>query len=44
VGNITNFTLEGIVIDNNYFGVAAVDASGNESLIVFPGKVMRGGD
>ena len=44
VGNVTNLTLEGIVIDNYYFGVAAVDASGNESVIVFPSRVMRGGD
>jgi hypothetical protein len=44
VGNVTGFTLEGVVIDNYYFGVAAVDASGNESVIVFPGKVMRGGN
>lgn len=41
VGNVSSFTLEGIVIDNYYFGVAAVDKSGNESLIVFPEKVMR---
>jgi hypothetical protein len=41
VGNVNSFTLEGIVIDNYYFGVAAVDKSGNESLIVFPEKVMR---
>jgi hypothetical protein len=41
VGNVNSFTLEGIVIDNYYFGIAAVDKSGNESLIVFPEKVMR---
>src|SRR5690606_33515183 len=36
VGNVSEFTLEGIVIDNYYFGVAAVDKSGNESVISFP--------
>jgi len=41
VGNITEHTLEGIVIDNYLFGVAAVDAHGNESLVVFPNEVMR---
>ncbi len=34
-------TLEGIVIDNYFFGVAAVGKNGNESLVVFPGEVMR---
>jgi len=41
VGNVASFTLEGIVIDNFYFGVAAVDKTGNESVIVFPEKVIR---
>lgn len=41
VGAVNAFTLEGIVIDNYYFGVAAVDKSGNESVVVFPEKVMR---
>ena len=41
VGNVSTFTLEGIVIDNYNFGVAAVDKSGNESVIVFPEKVIR---
>jgi hypothetical protein len=35
------FTLEGIVIDNFFFGVAAVDKNGHESVVVFPNKVMR---
>lgn len=34
-GNVTEVTLENIVIDNYFFGVAAVDREGNESLIVF---------
>ncbi len=41
VGNVNAFTLDGIVIDNYNFGVAAVDKSGNESVVVFPEKVMR---
>lgn len=41
VGNVNSFTLEGIVIDNYYFGVAAVDKSGNESVVVFPEKLIR---
>ncbi len=41
VGNITEFTLEGIVIDNYLFGVVAVDQNGNESLVKFPNEVMR---
>lgn len=41
VGSVSSFTLEGIVIDNFYFGVAAVDKSGNESVIVFPEQLIR---
>jgi hypothetical protein len=41
VGQAAEFTLEGIVIDNYYFGVAAVDKSGNESMVVFPEQLIR---
>ncbi|APY09335.1 peptidase M28 [Winogradskyella sp. J14-2] len=41
VGDVTEFTLEGIVIDNFLFGVAAVGEDGHESLVVFPNKIMR---
>lgn len=41
VGNITEYTLEGIVIDNYFFGVAAVGKDGAESVIVFPNKIIR---
>ena len=41
VGNINEFTLNGIVIDNFFFGVAAVDKNGYESMIVFPNNIMR---
>jgi len=36
VGDVNEFTLEGIVIDNFLFGVASVGENGHESLIVFP--------
>ncbi|WP_420851551.1 M28 family peptidase [Psychroserpens algicola] len=41
VGNVTEFTLKGIVIDNFYFGVASVGDDGFESVVVFPNKIMR---
>ena len=41
VGDVTEFTLEGVVIDNYFFGIAAVNESGYESLVVFPSKVFR---
>ncbi|TNE70014.1 M28 family peptidase [bacterium] len=37
VGDVTEFTLENIIIDNYYFGVAAVSTDGTESPVVFPG-------
>jgi hypothetical protein len=41
VGNVYEFTLEGIVIDNFLFGVAAVGKNGVESVVSFPQEVMR---
>ncbi len=41
VGDVDNFTLEGIVIDNFFFGVAAVGKNGNESVVVFPSDTFR---
>ncbi|MAN58675.1 MAG: peptidase M28 [Flavobacteriaceae bacterium] len=41
VGNVTEFTLDGIVIDNYFFGVAAVNENGSESLVVFPNAIFR---
>lgn len=41
VGNVDNFELEGIVIDNFYFGVAAVYKNGHESVVVFPSDIIR---
>jgi hypothetical protein len=36
VGDATEHTFDGIIIDNYFFGVAAVGATGNESVVVFP--------
>ncbi|NAY90572.1 M28 family peptidase [Muricauda sp. JGD-17] len=41
VGNFTEHTLDGIVIDNYFFGVASVGKNGHESPVVFPNKVFR---
>lgn len=41
VGDVSEFTLEGLVIDNYLFGVAAVGRDGNESLVSFPTGRMR---
>ena len=41
VGDITQFTLEGIVIDNFLFGVSAIGKDGFESPVVFPNAIMR---
>lgn len=41
VGKTDNFELEGIVIDNYYFGVATVGKNGNESLVVFPNNIIK---
>ncbi|MCC5880304.1 MAG: M28 family metallopeptidase [Idiomarina sp.] len=37
VGKVTEFTLENVVIDNYFFGVASVNHDGIESPVVFPG-------
>lgn len=41
VGNKTQTSLEGIVLDNYLFGVAAVGTDGHQSTVVFPTKVLR---
>ncbi|MGK0488211.1 MAG: hypothetical protein ACJAXB_001393 [Candidatus Endobugula sp.] len=41
VTGVNEFTLEGIVIDNFYFGVAAVSKDGSESPVVFPYQQIR---
>ena len=41
VGDIDSYTLDGIVIDNFFFGISAVGANGHESIIAFPNKIFR---
>lgn len=41
VENLTEFTLDGIVIDNFFFGVAAIGKNGHESMVSFPSKIIR---
>ncbi|XCF07674.1 M28 family peptidase [Tamlana crocina] len=41
VGDVSSFTLEGIIIDNYYFGVASVGEHGFESVAVFPNQIFR---
>ena len=37
VGKVSEYTLENVVIDNYFFGVASVAKDGSESPVVFPG-------
>ena len=41
VGKVEEFTMENVVIDNYYFGVAAVGEDGNESVVSFPSGLIR---
>ena len=41
VGDVDAHTLEGIVIDNYFFGVASVGKDGHESMVVFPASTFR---
>ena len=36
VGNVTETTLQNVIIDNFFFGVVAVDREGHESIAVYP--------
>jgi len=40
VGNVSEFTLDGIVIDNFFFGVASIGENGFESPVVFPNSTF----
>ena len=44
VGDVGAYTLENIIIDNYFFGVAAVATDGSESPVVFPGAAGSFGD
>jgi Zn-dependent M28 family amino/carboxypeptidase len=41
VDTVTEYTLEGIVIDNFLFGVSSIGKDGFESPVVFPNAIMR---
>lgn len=41
VGDVSEYTLEGIVIDNYLFGVSAVSKNGNKSVVSFPKGLIR---
>ena len=41
VGDVSEFTLEGVVIDNYLFGVSAVDQDGHESVVSYPSGLIR---
>lgn len=41
VGDVSEFTLEGIVIDNYLFGVSAVGKNGHESVVSYPSGLIR---
>ena len=41
VGDITEHTLKGIVLDNFFFGVSTVGKNGFESPVVFPNAIIR---
>ena len=41
VGDVSAYTLDGIVIDNYFFGIAAVGPNGHESVVVFPNSIFR---
>ncbi|NBC18060.1 MAG: M28 family peptidase [Bacteroidetes bacterium] len=39
--DVTEYTLENVIIDNYLFGVAAVGHDGNESVVAFPSGLIR---
>ena len=41
VGDVSEYLLKGIVIDNFFFGVASVGKNGHESMVVFPNQIFR---
>jgi len=41
VGDVSRYLLKGVVVDNFFFGVAAVGKDGHESVVVFPSKIVR---
>ena len=41
VGNVDSHTLEGVVIDNYFFGVTSIGKNNQESVVVFPSEVFN---
>ena len=41
VEKITEFTLEGIVVDNFFFGIASIGENGHESIVSFPEGLLK---
>lgn len=41
IEDVSEYVFENLVIDNYFFGVSAVNAQGDESVVVFPGDVIR---
>ena len=41
VEDISEFTLEGIVVDNYFFGIAAIGENGHESIVSFPSGIIK---
>ena len=41
-GDVPEYMLKDIIIDNYFFGVAAVSKDGHESIVQFPGRQARG--
>ena len=41
VENTTEFSLEGIVVDNFFFGIASVGENGHESIVSFPSGLIK---
>ena len=41
VGDVSEYTLKGVIIDNFFFGVSAVGKDGFESVVVFPNAILR---
>ncbi|WP_136481927.1 M28 family peptidase [Cognatitamlana onchidii] len=41
VGDVDEFLLSGIVIDNSFFGISAIGKNGFESMVTFPNQIIR---
>lgn len=41
VGDVSEYTLDGIIVDNYLFGIASLSENGHESVVVFPGTTFR---